>query len=154
VLFRSLVLCCVAPEGSPQQTFLIGRSDEWQRGSRKFVEVNKTYRFDPVEHPEVLLAELTRQMRAGLRAPLLFPPDTSMRYATKVHYGGEDEAALDASQKEWGKRMGERTWDAHLARVLGDLMPPFEEVVTEGLDFGELATTVFVPLLQARKDGP
>jgi len=149
---RHLVLCCVAPEDSPKTTFLIGRGDEWQKGARRFDEVNKTYRFGPVDEPEMRLAELTEQMRAGLRAPLLLPPDTSLRYAVKAYYKQDEAGALEAAQREWGKRMGERTWDAHLGRVLDDGQPPFEDVVTEGLDFARLAMTVFAPLLQARED--
>lgn len=149
---RHLVLCCVAPDDMPKRTFLIGRGDEWQRGAGKFDEVNKTYRFEPVEEPAALLVELVGQMRAGLRAPLLLPPDTSLRYATKMHYKGDEAAAIDSAQREWSKRMGERTWDAHLRRVLDGGQPPFEDVVTEGLDFERLATMVFSPLLASRKD--
>ena len=48
--------------------------------------------------------------------------------------------------------MGERVWDAHLARVLGDGTPPFADVDTTGSDFEHLAASVFGPLLEARRE--
>lgn len=125
-----LVLNCVAPEGFPRETMLLGRED---------------YRcFRPLaEAGEVLTAVLTAYW-AGLHRPLPLFPDASWKYAdASLRQGKGTQEALRAARTVWegnefARGEGE---NGYFSLCFGKADP------LAGEEFPALAAEVFGPLL-------
>ena len=151
---RHLVLCSAAPEGVPMQSVLIGRPPSWwarwnsKAHSQKNPPTHHCARLESVDDPGAELAVLVELFRAGLRAPLRLLPETSFAYAQARRSGDDEASALRVAIREWGASQPVDRYDQHLVRVFGTAQPPFEEVVTDGPPFDEVARQVLGAMLR------
>ncbi len=143
---RHVVLCAVGPPGVAPRTSLVGRVPSGGRkdGDEQVV----TRHFSAVEAPLERLLELVELYRMGQRAPLLLVPSTSLDLIHRMARGTELEPALRLVAGRWQRRgYDEQRYDEHTERVFGRSKPPFDDVVTVGPTFAEVACTVCGPML-------
>jgi exodeoxyribonuclease V gamma subunit len=146
---RHLALRCVAPDGYPSTSLLIGR------GKEGLEEISVG---DPGQVPARLLEGFVELYRTGQRQPLRFFPRSSLAFAEKV-FGLDPQdpavvaAGLAAARKVWEATPrtdaapipGERD-DPAVRKVLGKL-DPFDGSDADPVGFARVALEVFEPLL-------
>jgi exodeoxyribonuclease V gamma subunit len=143
---RHLVLGVVLPQ-EEVVTAIVGKAD--RAGGAALCELR------PVEAPLPLVESLVELYWIALREPVLLFPRSSCAYAEALPNGPAE--ALAAARKAWTERQNPEGNDPHLRRLFGDADPlapgftPFDAPLSAG-DFATVATRVFCPLLEHRRE--
>jgi len=130
-----LLLNGFGPENYPRQSVLLGRDETWLYG--------------PITGGQEVLERLLEIYLQGLRRPLHFFPESSLKYADALFGKGRSEevAMRDAGNTWYGNDFsrGEASDDYFQACFRGS--DPLDA------DFRALAIEVFAPILECRKRG-
>jgi len=138
-----LVLNCVRVEGYPRDTLLAGLTGKSGEERKRLF-----YEYAPVEEGEAILGGLLNRYWEGLREPLPFFPETSLRYAEmRLSKGKPLDLALEQARKQWEGS----EW------VRGEVEDPYCQLCFGNRDplnsaFEEIAVEVFEPLLKHLKE--
>jgi len=102
---------------------------------------DRTYRYSPVEEPEMYLRIYLNIYLRGLRQPLHFFSESSLNYADIITKGKEPEKAMRSASGKWD------------AFEFGEKDNPYYELCFKEIDplddeFRELATSIYEPMLK------
>jgi exodeoxyribonuclease V gamma subunit len=101
--------------------------------------------FQPVKHPKTYLNQIVKIYQEGMRRPLHFFPELSLRFVQLVKNDAKDpDAALQTIQNLWLGSDYKKgiSQDPYHRRCFGETNP-FDE------EFKNLAEMVFVPILRS-----
>ena len=118
---------------------------EASRPESILLDTDGTVSFQPVKHPHTYLKKLVVTYQEGLRRPLHFFPELSLRFVQMVRNEAKDpDAALKTIQDLWIGSDYKKgvSQDPYYRRCFGETNP-FDE------EFKSLAEMVFVPILES-----
>jgi exodeoxyribonuclease V gamma subunit len=112
-----------------------------RKAQSTFLARNGTLRFKEVDEPEGFLSRLLDIYWSGLRLPVAFFPEASLRFCRKISNGASHEEALRAAEGVWqGDFTRGEGDDPYYRRIYGAAAPL-------GVDFQETALTVLMPVI-------
>ncbi|MEI8172392.1 MAG: exodeoxyribonuclease V subunit gamma [Deltaproteobacteria bacterium] len=102
---------------------------------------DRSYRYSPVEKPEMCLRFYLNIYLRGLRQPIHFFPESSLLYAERMASGKETDNAMRAASGKWDAyEFGEKD-NPYYALCFKEIDPLDDE-------FRKLATTLYEPMLK------
>jgi exodeoxyribonuclease V gamma subunit len=152
-----LLALCAGDPSRPWRAVTVGR----KKVGKKEEVVGSFLAVVPRERAIQLLDQLVSLYRLGLTCPLPVPPKTAAAYADKRLKGCNPSNAKAFAGQEWVVQAQQRSWgefdDGDHRRVrlqtMNDLIrqpvDPSEEYADEPHRFGQLARTIWTPMLDA-----
>ena len=104
---------------------------------------NSVWRFNPVEQPDRILADLLNTFKKGLEKPLHLFPATSLEYVQQQQINGKSEkAAMAMARRKWnGNDFSRGESDNRYFDLCFKMTDPLDA------SFAEVSNAVFGPLL-------
>ncbi len=125
---RHVILCAFRPEADRTPSYVLGLD-------RSKPEPFTGFRFEPLENPEAVLAELASIFVRGQTYPVRFFPKSSKAWYEVFRKGKDPEAALRSALKVWESNIfspvegeGEDGWNTLCFKGLSPFDPPFPEL--------------------------
>ncbi len=131
-----LLLNCLAPVDYPRHSILIGEDEELC--------------YLPVSDPRLLLISLLGWYWRGLRLPLHFFPESSLKFMKAAKEGKSEEAALSTARERWEK--GSFRQEAERDSPYNHLA--FGESDPLDKEFIQASEEIFGPLMEHEGKGP